>query len=168
MKAIRLNPLRILPALAVCTALAGLTASAWAAPDSSLATQPDQTRHRQERIKARLDKAAQRLAIQPAQQGAWQAYVDAVTASTGAFGQASTTSRDAASIARRRADKSAARATQLAKIAEATASLQAVLTPDQRKTFDRMARHAQRHSHRHGRMEQAGSRQPVPAAPTRQ
>ena len=61
---------------------------------------------------------------------------------------------DAASIVRFRADMVAARAKKLGQVADATVKLQAALTPEQRKTFDQIVRHAH-HRHHHQRHDQS-------------
>lgn len=105
----------------------------------------DWARHRQEWMKKRLDKAAERLAIQPSQQEAWQAYVNAVESPVGHAGkpaEESTDAADATSIARHRADVAAMYAARMMDVADATASLQSVLTPEQQQKFNRMVAHA--------------------------
>ncbi len=150
MKTLQIKPLRMLAALAVGAVLAtGFAATASAAPDGSQKMEHDWARHRQERVKARLAKTAERLGIQASQQSAWQAYTAAVESPAGDFHAGKNTPADAAGIARRRADMAAGHAAKLARIAEATAVLQAVLTPEQRRIFDRMAQHAHRRGHRH-------------------
>lgn len=155
MQTMQRKPLRALATLAVGTVLAigfHTTASA-AMPDSAAPMHGDHkmehdwARHRQEKMKERLAKAAERLGIQPEQQSAWQAYANAVESPLGNDRQ-SHDATDAASIARHRADNAAAYAAKMMNIAETTASLQAVLTPEQQPTFNKMVQHEQRRGHR--------------------
>ena len=142
--------LRFFTAFAISATLtAGFNMAASAAPDTHQKMEKDWAQHRQEMIKARLAKAAERLAIQPQQQGAWQAYADAVSSPIAGVHFDRSAPKDAASVARRHADFAAAHAAKLAKIADATASLQALLTPDQRVKFDKMVQFQHRHGH-HG------------------
>lgn len=89
---------------------------------------------------------AERLQITPAQQEAWTAYVNTVQSMMGTKLTRPAADADAASIARFRAQLAAERAQKLAQLADATAALQQVLDPEQRKTLDQVVRHA-----RHGR-----------------
>lgn len=147
MKTRQCKPAHMLAAAMVIGAL-GVNLNATAAPaQDNQQTEHGPMQHQQEWTKARL---AERLEIQPAQQDAWQAYVDAVESQAHDARQQSSIPTDAAGIARRRADLAADHAAKLMKIAEATASLEAVLTPEQRQKFDRMAQHAYRHDHRGG------------------
>lgn len=156
MQTIQLKPLRALATLAVGTVLAigfHLTSSA-ATPDSAATMHGDHkmehdwARHRQEKMKERLAKAAERLGIQPEQQSAWQAYANAVESPLGNDRNAHEAASDAAGIARHRADFAAAYAAKMMNVAETTASLQAVLTPDQQQKFTRMVQHEQHRGHR--------------------
>jgi hypothetical protein len=142
--------LRFFTAFAISAALtAGFNVAASAAPDTHPKMEKDWAQHRQDMIKARLAKAAERLQIQAQQQGAWQAYADAVSSPIAGFHPDRNAPQDAASIAHRRADMAAGHAAKLAKVADATAALQAVLTPDQRVKFDKMVKFQHRHEH-HG------------------
>jgi hypothetical protein len=98
----------------------------------------------QAHLQARLDKEAKRLAITAAQQPQWDAYAKAITSPVGEMHRPSPDA-DAATIARQRADFAAGHAAKLARIADATAGLQAVLTPEQRQTLTKMVRHAGPH-----------------------
>lgn len=156
MQTIQRKSLRTLAALAAGTVLTiglHMTASA-ATPENTTPAHGNQkmehdwARHRQEQMKARLTKAAERLGIQPAQQAAWQAYANAIESPLGNGRKPHEAPTDAAGIARQRADIAAAYAAKMMNIAEATASLQAVLTPEQQQKFDKMVRHAQHRGHR--------------------
>lgn len=123
----------------------------------------DWARHRQEWMKKRLDKAAERLGIQPSQREAWQAYANAVESPAGNVGKPADQPVDAAGIARRRADFAAAHAARMMNIAEATARLQDVLTPEQRQKFDRMVAHAHRPGLRRDGHDPSREHRPPPA-----
>jgi hypothetical protein len=156
MQTIQRSNLRTLTALAAGTVLTiglQMTASA-ATPEGAVPAhggqkmERDWAGHRQEQMAARLAKAAERLGIQPAQQTAWQAYVNAIESPLGNAHkphEPHEMATDAASIARHRADIAAAYAAKMMNVAETTASLQAVLTPEQQQTFDKMVKHAQHH-----------------------
>jgi hypothetical protein len=108
---------------------------------------------RQRWIAMRLEKDANRLEITPSQQAAWNAYAEAVRGLMGRFAahDAAPRARDAASLARRRADRAAAMAAGLSRVADATAALQKVLSPEQRTVFDQMAHRMGSHHHGHHR-----------------
>jgi len=104
---------------------------------------------RGERIQRMLDRAANRLEIKASQQTAWDGFARAMR---GLF-EPSAAARpgrdaDAATIARIRAERAAEHARRMTQVADATAALQGVLAPDQRKTFDQMAHRFE--SHRQG------------------
>ncbi|HWU98133.1 MAG TPA: Spy/CpxP family protein refolding chaperone [Oxalicibacterium sp.] len=153
MQTIQRKPFRMLAALGAGTVLTfGVQMTAAAAPLENAVTTQDNTkmehdwaRHRQEQMKTRLAKAAEHLRIQPNQQAAWEAYANAIESPIGNAQKADQGPTDAAGIARHRADIAAAYAAKMMNIAETTASLQAVLTPEQQRKFDEMVRHA-----RHG------------------
>jgi Spy/CpxP family protein refolding chaperone len=143
MKPIRINSLRIMAAIAISAALiTGVTSTAWANPASHEEMKQNWAKHRQEWIKARLAKMADRLEIKSSQQAAWQAYVKVVEAPVDIAAKKPDAPADAATIVRARADFAAARAKKMAQVADATTKLQEVLTPEQRKTFDQMVQHA--------------------------
>jgi cell pole-organizing protein PopZ len=156
----RFNLRRMLAALAIgATLMSGLALPASAAaPSPSAADQGRQEwiRHRQQQLKVRLAKMAERLEIKSSQQAAWQIYASAYEAMMERPAGKPETNTDAASLARMRADGAAEHARRLAQIADATARLQQVLTPDQRKTLDQMAQHFSRHGHRWGPHGQRG------------
>jgi cell pole-organizing protein PopZ len=166
MKTIRIFPLRILAAAAVsATLMTGFTLSAHAESDTTQQMKQDWAQHRQEHIKVRLAKMAERLEIKSSQQNEWQAYVKVIEESTSvphmARASDADADADAATLTRKHADFAAAHARKLAAIADATAKLQSVLTPEQRKTLDQMARHFHRgkhHDHLHGDRRRAGER----------
>lgn len=143
------KPVRIFAALAVsATLLTGISTSAVAVGTGPSAEQQQQwAQKHQDRIKARLAKTAQTLTITPAQQPAWDAFAAAVESSIPAHGPRP--AGDAAAIAKARSERAADHAKRMSTLADATAALQAVLTPEQRKTFDQIASRADRHGH-HG------------------
>ncbi len=94
----------------------------------------------QMKMKERIAKMAARLEIKASQQGAWGDYVKAREALMTGWPNRPARGADAAAVARARADFAADRARKLAVVSDATAKLQAVLAPEQRKVFDEMAR----------------------------
>lgn len=159
MKKLRINPLRILAAFAASVVLmAGGATSAWANPPDQAEMRQNFVKLRQERIDARLAKAAARLEIKASQQAAWQALVKAIEEPIGFAPKKPDSPLGAAALARRHADVAAARAKKAEKVAEATAELEKVLTPDQRTTLDQLARQAMRRAHFHHRRDQTHCR----------
>lgn len=180
MQTIQRKSLRALATLAAGTVLTigfHMTASA-ATADGAAAPmhgdhkmEHDWARHRQEKMKAHLAKAAERLGIKPEQQSAWDAYANAVESPLGNGPASHETANDAAGIARHHADIAAAYAAKMMNVAETTASLQAVLTPDQQQKFNRMVKHKQHRGHRgwhrphspqHDNAQQSAADQPTP------
>jgi hypothetical protein len=135
-------------------ALSASTSALSAAPVAAMSTEAKQdwAKERQERLKHFTDRLANRLEIKASQQNAFQAFVKALEAAAEHPAKKPEVKTDAASLARLHADFAAARAQKLAQIAEATAKLQEVLNPEQRKTLDQIAAHfAHRGAHRfHG------------------
>lgn len=158
MNAFHFKPIRILSAISVSAILmTGLSMSAWAEQDHHQQDQQNWAQHRQHWIKAKLSKMADRLEIKSSQQGVWQAFAKAVEEPLNIPMKKPDANEDAATMARRHADFATANAKKMVKIADATARLQEVLTPDQRVTFDQMAHelHHPRHQLHH---EEHGSR----------
>jgi Spy/CpxP family protein refolding chaperone len=104
-------------------------------------------RHGQEMMKHRLAKMAERLEIKASQQNAWQAYVSIFDGMMSTNLKRPDASADAAAVTRFRADMAAQHAKKLAQIADATARLQEVLTPDQRKTLNDMMHQSHHRGH---------------------
>lgn len=130
---------RSLIAILCVVVLAG-AAAVWAAPaETKQSASQDWGKERQERFKQLTDHMANRLEIKASQQAAWQAFTKSLQAAVESAVKKPETKSDAASIARMRADMAMERAQRLAQIADATAGLQEVLTPDQRATLDQMA-----------------------------
>lgn len=96
----------------------------------------------QQHLERRLQRMAERLQITPAQQAAWSAYAGTVQSLIGTGRARPAPDADAASIVRLRAQLAAERAQKLSQLADATASLQQVLDPEQQKTLDEIVRHA--------------------------
>jgi hypothetical protein len=105
----------------------------------------------QARMKERLDRVAQRLDIKPSQEDAWTNYRQTLE-SLWMQERPKRPAReaDAATILRFRADMAQRQAQQLATVADATASFQQVLEPEQRKVLDQIARSFGRHGRRGG------------------
>jgi hypothetical protein len=108
----------------------------------------------QARVNERLDGLAARLEIKASQQDAWEAYKKARTSMFQTRPERPARDADAATRAKFRADMAQRRAQYLATMADATAQLQNVLEPQQRKVLDEIARHtgarAGQGGHRHG------------------
>lgn len=139
--------------LVAAAVIAGAPA-AWSQPNDTTAPAAQdhfaaRQAHIQQHLQKRLGRMAERLQITPAQQEAWTAYVNTVQSMVGTKLTRPTTEADAASIARFRAELAAEHAQKLARLADATATLQEALDPEQRKTLDQMARYA-RHGWRAG------------------
>lgn len=123
--------------------------TAWSVPAPQNEATHDWAKEHQDRVKHFTDRLANRLEIKASQQNAWQAFVKTLETTTERPAKNAEIKTDAASIARLHADMAAARAQKLAQIADATAKLQAVLDPDQRRTLDQVAAHmGSRHGHR--------------------
>jgi LTXXQ motif family protein len=128
--------------------IAGLTSAvltfALASPASAASDVHSKMAHNwvghQAHLQAHLEKEAARLGITASQQAQWQAYVGAVESPIDNMYKLPPDA-DAVSIARQRADMAAGRAAKLVRIADATAALQAVLTPEQGSLLARMVRH---------------------------
>ncbi len=104
--------------------------------------------HMREYQHMRLNKLANRLEIKASQQSVWEAYVKSVEAMPEKHADAPGHDADAATIAHDRADRAAEFAKKMADIADATASLQKVLTADQQKVFNE-ASHFSHHAMGH-------------------
>lgn len=115
---------------------------------STPAATPQQRWH--EHVQTRLRRMAERLKITPAQQAAWTAYTNTVESLIGTKLTRPAADADAASIARFRADLAAERAQKLSQLADATATLQQALDPEQQKTLNELTRHKGRRAHHKG------------------
>jgi hypothetical protein len=144
---------RILAAITVSTILlTGFMLSARAEQqDHSQQTQQNWAQHRQNWIKARLARMAERLEIKSSQQGAWQTFAKAVEEPLNAPMKKPDANADAATMSRLHADFATAYAKKMVQIADATAKLQEILSPEQRITLNQMAHefHHHRHHDRH-------------------
>lgn len=120
--------------------IAGAAAQAPAPADHAAMHQRHGMEHMQMKMKARIAKMASRLEIKASQQGPWGDYVKARESMWANPPVRPARDADAATIARARADFAADMARKLAAVSDATAKLQAVLAPEQRKVFDEMAR----------------------------
>ena len=103
-------------------------------------------------VQTRLQRMAERLAITPGQQTAWDTFAKTVEGTFGTKRARPPADADAASLLRFRAQTAGDHAQRLAQLADATAALQEVLTPEQRQTLNEMMRHGGRgmHSRRGG------------------
>ncbi|MGO9445525.1 MAG: Spy/CpxP family protein refolding chaperone [Thiobacillaceae bacterium] len=91
------------------------------------------------RLSARLDRMADRLEISASQQGAWGAYRAVVIGlADGSPPTRPAADADAAALLRYRAERAGEMAQTLAKLADATSTLQAALSPEQRAVLDEM------------------------------
>lgn len=133
------------------TAAAGVLLVALASPSLSFAHEYEQPRghlremdpqKRLQWVKGRLDKEAAMLEIKPSQQSAWDGYAAAAVDLVAAFGDRKPLppTAEAATLVRQRADRAAAMAQHLAKLADATEKLQSVLDDEQRKVLGRIVR----------------------------
>jgi len=112
-------------------------------PRSGQMTEADRAQMRermQARMTQRLDRLATRLDIKPSQQDAWNAYRKVRESIIGTMPQRPGRDADAATITRFRAEMAQRRAQHLMTMADATAQLQQVLEPDQRKVLDEISR----------------------------
>ena len=130
-------------------ATASLGALALAANTPKPAAAPaDTVQARKDWIQHRLDDVAARLEIKASQQAAWQAYAATVLA-LGDLGEGMrarpAADADAATIARERAEHLTVFARKLTDIADATARLQGVLSPEQRSVLTEVTRNAGMH-----------------------
>lgn len=110
-------------------------------------TQEQMQQSMQERMKTRMDRLAQRLEIKASQQAVWEGFAKSFETLPEHNAKMPADDSDAATIARYHADRAAEMAGKLTKIADATAKLEAALTPDQRKIFDQTAQLFLHHRH---------------------
>ena len=139
---------------------AGVSAATPASGDEAALHRQHRMDHMQMKMKARTAKMASRLEIKASQQAEWGDYVKAREAMWANPPVRPARDADAATVARSRAEFAADMARKLAVVSDATAKLQAVLTPEQRKVFDEMARrsgHRGHHGDRGGRGERGES-----------
>ena len=156
MKTLNLTLSRALATLAIGLALGSAFTKPVMAAESTAPMKQEWVRRHQEMREDRLKKMASHLGIQASQEQAWRSFTGALTGTKPEIKRPAA-GADAATLARFGADMAAARAQKMSKLADATAQLQAVLTPEQRKTFDKMAwralamrMHGRHHGHRHG------------------
>jgi hypothetical protein len=138
----------------------GASAATPAGGEAAAMHQRHHAEHMQMRLKARLARMASRLEIKASQQGAWAEYTKARESLVANRPARPASDADAATIARTRADFAADMARKLAVISDATAKLQAVLAPEQRKVLDEMARRFGQRGHHgvHGGRGERGGR----------
>jgi hypothetical protein len=124
-----------------------------ASPMTGSAPGQERMQHRQEWMRHHLEQDANRLEIKASQQGVWQDFAKARMAlAERSFGRPAQ-ELDPAAMARLHADRAAEGARKLAVLADATAKLQAILSPEQRQTLVQMMHHGFRHHGHHGWME---------------
>jgi Spy/CpxP family protein refolding chaperone len=146
---IRLNRL-VRPLLTA--ALVGTLSFAWAA-DAKPADHADATQHHAAMMQKMEEHAAKRLNLTTDQQAAWHEYTGTLESAMADMHASMHKEMgehkdfDAATAAHMHADRAAAMAQRMSKIADATDKFEKVLNPDQKKTFNEMARHFM---HRHG------------------
>jgi cell pole-organizing protein PopZ len=145
-----------LPAAQAVDAQSAAPASAPHATDTTRARMADRMEHHlDEALHERLAHLADRLEIRASQQPQWQkfsaAFTDAAHAHFPEAGHGPADGPlDAAGIARAHADHAARIAQAAARVADATAELQAVLGVDQRKVLDEVSRQFAHHGFGHG------------------
>ncbi len=103
-----------------------------------------------EKVRARTERLAARLEIKAPQQDAWNAYARVRESMFTPPANRPARDADAATVTRFRAEMAQQRAQKMAGLAEATANLQNVLEPAQRKILDEISRRGGRHG-MHGR-----------------
>jgi hypothetical protein len=136
--------------------IAASVGAAWAAdpaadPGSAMARHRQEwAQHRMEWVRAKLDMDANRLEIKSSQQSAWQEYAKARTALADRNFTRPAGEMDPAAMAKQHAERAAEGARKLAVLADATAKLQSVLSPEQRMTLAQISRHGMRHHGWHG------------------
>jgi hypothetical protein len=140
--------------------------NAWAAdpaPDRATAW----AQHRQQWVRAKLERNANRLEIKASQQAAWQEYAAARTAMAERHVGRPGADLDAAAMMKWRADRAAESARKLAVLADATAKLEVVLSPEQRQTLGQIMHEGHRghfaHAHHgwhHGSEDRHGDGRP--------
>ena len=150
------KPFWALPAVVISVALMTIGYStAWAHPMGSDEQRPACAEQQRGSINDRLDKIGERLEIKASQQAAWEAYARTYKALADRHAKKPDQNADAVTFARYRAERVTEFAKKLTLIADATAKLQAVLSEDQRKIFNRVTRHSHhgghewRHQHTH-------------------
>lgn len=113
------------------------------------ATRGDRMR---EHVQARLNRMAERLKLEPSQQNAWTAYTQTVEGMFGTGLARPAADADAAALMRFRAQLAAEHAQKLQQLADATATLQQSLNPEQQKILTDLVRHPRgtdrAHTHR--------------------
>ena len=101
------------------------------------------------RIEARLEKLKTHLAITSKQQAAWDEFAKAVAVSPAKDMKRPAEDSDAATLVRFKADMATKMADKLKHIADATEKLQSVLSADQQKKLNEVARHFLNGKHGH-------------------
>ncbi len=162
MKTYRNFTTRSLAALAVAAAL--ITAAAPVLSQPNTVGQPAVGASRQDRmrehVQTRLNRMAEQLKLEPSQQDAWNAYAKTAEGMAGTSLTRPAADADAAALVRFRAQLAAEQARKLNQLADATATLQQALTPEQRTVLNDLVRHP-------GGMDHARRFQRGPSAPAK-
>ena len=151
MNAFHFKPTRSLGIITISAILmTSFTMPARAEQDRAQQMQQNWAQHRQNWIKIKLAKMAERLEIKSSQQSAWQAFAKVIAEPDNRPIEKpdANADEDAATMARRHAEFASEYAKRLVQIADATAKLQQALTPEQRLTLNQMAHEF--HHHRLG------------------
>jgi len=132
------------------------SSAAQAAPASVAPAQDEMAQRYAKHLQAHLDQLAARLEIKASQEPAWQAFSaafrDVMSARLAERERAAAADADAASLARRHAERAADHAQKLAQLADATAKLQQGLSADQRLVLNEVAQHFAQERFAHGPM----------------
>ncbi|MFO1400966.1 MAG: Spy/CpxP family protein refolding chaperone [Steroidobacteraceae bacterium] len=131
----------------VATGIGALAIAADVRTPTTATEQAEMAQRHKAMIQRHLDDAAARLEIKASQQSAWQGYATAVKDLAEAEGMPPRpdADADATTIARQRAERASAFARRLGVIADATAKLQGVLTPEQKSVLTELTRNAGMH-----------------------
>lgn len=133
---------RLLAVAAIGVTLTGLAGVSLAADNQDQSRQQAWAQRAGEMHEKHMQMLAKRLNIQASQQAEWKSFSDALAGLHPAAGMTHPDKNaDAATLAKFGADMAAEHAKKLAVVADATAKLQAVLNPEQAKTFNMMAHH---------------------------
>ncbi|MEJ1958587.1 MAG: Spy/CpxP family protein refolding chaperone [Nitrosomonadales bacterium] len=137
----------VIGALLLTTLVTTLYSVAMASPDDHDGQSQTNPEKMHDRLKAGLDRLAGRLEIKSSQQAAWEEFAKSVEPLADRSFKKPADDADAATIARNQADRATEFAKKLARVADATAKLQAVLTDDQRKILNQVSRHFLHRNH---------------------
>lgn len=131
--------------------MATFHSTAMASPDEHCKPMQMSPEKIQERMKAGLDKMAERLEIKASQQASWEEFSKAVSALAEQSVKKPSDDADAATVSRYVAERASAFAKKLTRVADATARLQTALTESQRKILNKSSRRFLSQDHAWGR-----------------